>query len=106
MRLALNVSTDSSLLLEENNSAVLTASATRNNQVVPGALKWLLNGAEIGDLLNTNDWYDFDSTANVECQLIVDDEIKARTYVSLAKAKDGQSSHFYVYADDDKEHRF
>ena len=33
--------------------------------------------------------------------MIVDDDIKARAYVSLAKVRDGQSSHFYVaYADD------
>ena len=99
----LNVSTDSSLLLKENGSAVLTASTTRNNQVVRGNYKWLLNGAEIGDLPTQMIKYtDFDSTANVECQLIVDGEIKARTYVSLAKVKDGKSSHFYIaYADDD-----
>ncbi|QKE60415.1 tail assembly protein [Streptococcus phage smHBZ8] len=99
----LNVSTDSSLLLKENGSAVLTASATRNNQIVRGSYKWLLNGAEIGNLPTQMIKYtDFDSTANVECQLIVDDDIKARTYVSLAKVRDGQSSHFYIaYADDD-----
>ena len=99
----LNVSTDSSLLLKENSSAVLTASATRNNQIVRGNYKWLLNNTEIGNLPTQMIKYtDFDSTANVECQLIVDDEIKARTYVSLAKVRDGQSSHFYVaYADDD-----
>ena len=98
----LNVSTDSSLLLKENGSAVLTASATRNNQIVRGNYKWLLNDKKIGDLPTQMVKYtDFDSTANVECQLIVDDDIKARTYVSLAKVRDGQSSHFYVaYADD------
>lgn len=98
----LNVSTDSSLLLKENGSAVLTASATRNNQIVRGSYKWLLNDKEIGNLPTQMVKYsDFDSTANVECQLIVDDDIKARTYVSLAKVRDGQSSHFYVaYADD------
>lgn len=98
----LNVNTDSSLLLKENGSAVLTASATRNNQVVRGSYKWLLNNTEIGNLPTQMVKYtDFDSTANVECQLIVDDDIKARTYVSLAKVKDGQSSHFYIaYADD------
>lgn len=98
----LNVSTDSSLLLKENGSAVLTASATRNNQIVRGSYKWLLNGAEIGNLPTQMIKYtDFDSTANVECQLIVDDDIKARAYVSLAKVIDGRLSHFYVaYADD------
>lgn len=100
----LNISTDSSLLLKENGSAVLTANATRNNQVVRGSYKWLLNNAEIGNLPTQMIKYtDFENTANVECQLIVDDEIKARAYVSLAKIRDGQSSHFYVaYADDDK----
>ncbi|ARS63294.1 hypothetical protein RO10_09370 [Streptococcus mutans] len=98
----LNVSIDSSLLLKENGSAVLTASATRNNQIVRGSYKWLLNNTEIGDLPTQMIKYtDFDDTANVECQLIVDGEIKARAYVSLAKVRDGQSSHFYVaYADD------
>lgn len=98
----LNVSTDSSLLLKENGSAVLTASATRNNQIVRGSYKWLLNNTEIGDLPTQMIKYtDFDDTANVECRLIVDGEIKARAYVSLAKVRDGQSSHFYVaYADD------
>lgn len=100
----LNISTDSSLLLKENGSAVLTASATRNNQIVRGSYKWSLNDTEIGNLPTQMIKYtDFDSTANVECQLIVDDDIKARAYVSLAKVRDGQSSHFYVaYADDDK----
>ena len=100
----LNVSTDSSLLLKENGSAVLTASATRNNQVVRGNCKWLLNNTEIGNLPTQMIKYtDFGSTANVECQLIVDGDIKARAYVSLAKVRDGQSSHFYTaYADDAK----
>ncbi|MEY8701027.1 hypothetical protein AALH12_07555 [Streptococcus ferus] len=99
----LTVTTDDSLLLKGiNSSAILTASATRNNQIVRGDYKWLLNGQEVETLPMYMLKYDaFDNTANIECQLIVDDEIKARSFVSAGKIRDGQQTYFYTaYADD------
>lgn len=94
----LTVTTDDSLLLKGiNSSAILTASATRNNQIVRGNYKWLLNGQEVETLPMYMLKYDaFDNTANIECQLIVDDEIKARSFVSAGKIRDGQQTYFHV----------